>query len=987
MKHAEKPHLHTFFRHTAALSAVVLLTLSLTAPAHAEPARGPSGNGLGYANVLYDSTNGLPTSDVNAVVQSAEGFIWIGSYSGLIRYDGNEFYRYDSSTGVSSVVSLCADSRGRLWIGTNDSGVGMLKDETFTFYDREQGLRSSSVRSIVEDADGNILVATTMGISYIDSEGVMHVLDEPQINREYVCELYAGADGVVYGVTNAGAFFTIEGLRLSAYYDSQALGFGVINTAYPDPLRPGFVYLGTQESSMLYGSLASGLRDCVAYSVAPLDHVNSIRSLNGLLWVCADNGIGYLDERLRYTQVNNLPMTNSIEHILCDYEGNLWFTSSRQGLMKIVPNRFTDVSQLADLPPLVVNTTCLEGGLLYIGADTGLTILNERYERVENDLTELLRGVRIRCIKTDSTGVMWFCTNSDKGLVRYDPRSGERFSYNTENGLASNRARMVFELSDGTLAVATNAGVNLIRDGRIVKTYDGAQGLSNLEILCIEEAPDGSLYLGSDGDGVYVVGNGKVTRIGRDDGLSSEVILRLKRDAVDPKLYWIVTSNAINYMKDGKVTTVRRFPYSNNFDLYFDDAERIWVLSSNGVYVVKRESMLSGGKIDYTHYDTKCGLPCASTANSYSCLAPDGTLYLSAASGVSSVNICNDAEDNREVRLCVPFLTADDVYLPVPENGEVHISANCKRLKIYAYAFTYSLNNPRVNYCLEGFDDVPVELMKQDLRPVAYTNLAGGTYRFRLNLLNTMSGETDQTLCVTIVKEKTLYEQPWFLAALAILVALLAAFSVALVYQRKTKRLLRKQEENRQFINEMSSVFASCIDMKDPYTNGHSHRVAKYTQMLAKRLGKSKEEVEELYNIALLHDIGKISIPDSVLNKPEKLTDEEFAVMKNHSQRGYEILKDIKIDPKLALGAGYHHERIDGKGYPRGLKGNEIPEVAQIIAVADTFDAMYSTRPYRKRLPLETVAAEIQRSAGTQLNAQVVDAFMQLVREGAFDNE
>ena len=109
--------------------------------------------------------------------------------------------------------------------------------------------------------------------------------------------------------------------------------------------------------------------------------------------------------------------------------------------------------------------------------------------------------------------------------------------------------------------------------------------------------------------------------------------------------------------------------------------------------------------------------------------------------------------------------------------------------------------------------------------------------------------------------------------------------------------------------------------------------------------------------------------------------------MKSHSQSGYDILKEITIAPELAIGAGYHHERLDGTGYPRGLKGDEIPEFAQIIAVADTFDAMYSTRPYRTRMPLSKVADEIRRVSGTQLNPDVVNAFLELVDEGAFDNE
>ena len=109
--------------------------------------------------------------------------------------------------------------------------------------------------------------------------------------------------------------------------------------------------------------------------------------------------------------------------------------------------------------------------------------------------------------------------------------------------------------------------------------------------------------------------------------------------------------------------------------------------------------------------------------------------------------------------------------------------------------------------------------------------------------------------------------------------------------------------------------------------------------------------------------------------------------MKSHSERGYDVLKNIDIAPELALGAGCHHERWDGKGYPKGLKEDEIPEVAQIIGVADTFDAMYSTRPYRKKMPLESVVAEIKRCRGTQLSPKVVDAFLQLVDEGAFRDD
>ena len=122
-----------------------------------------------------------------------------------------------------------------------------------------------------------------------------------------------------------------------------------------------------------------------------------------------------------------------------------------------------------------------------------------------------------------------------------------------------------------------------------------------------------------------------------------------------------------------------------------------------------------------------------------------------------------------------------------------------------------------------------------------------------------------------------------------------------------------------------------------------------------------------------------------ILNKPGKLTDEEFVIMKQHAMNGYEILKEVEISPELALGAGYHHEKMDGTGYPLGKAADESPEVAQMIAVADTFDAMHSTRPYRKKMKMEDIIAELKRVAGTQLNEEYVQVLLTLIEEGKID--
>ena len=132
----------------------------------------------------------------------------------------------------------------------------------------------------------------------------------------------------------------------------------------------------------------------------------------------------------------------------------------------------------------------------------------------------------------------------------------------------------------------------------------------------------------------------------------------------------------------------------------------------------------------------------------------------------------------------------------------------------------------------------------------------------------------------------------------------------------------------------------------------------------------------------MFHDVGKITIPIDIINKPGKLTDDEYSIIKAHTTNGYDILKEIESMPELALGARYHHERIDGKGYPNGKKGDEIPIIAQIIAVADTFDAMNSTRSYRKKMDMKEIVTELKRISGTQLNAHIVDILIELIESG-----
>lgn len=201
--------------------------------------------------------------------------------------------------------------------------------------------------------------------------------------------------------------------------------------------------------------------------------------------------------------------------------------------------------------------------------------------------------------------------------------------------------------------------------------------------------------------------------------------------------------------------------------------------------------------------------------------------------------------------------------------------------------------------------------------------------------------------------------------------------------RREVERQTREAEERRLRVERMTvqliKTLVNSIDAKDPYTNGHSVRVAKYAVMLAEKMGYEGEHLRQVEYAALLHDVGKIGIPDVILNKSSELTPEEYEIIKSHPVIGGRILSEITEIPNIALGAKWHHERYDGQGYPDRLKGEEIPEIARIICVADTYDAMASKRSYRDVLPQHIVRKEIAKGRGSQFDPAIADIMLELI--------
>ncbi len=205
--------------------------------------------------------------------------------------------------------------------------------------------------------------------------------------------------------------------------------------------------------------------------------------------------------------------------------------------------------------------------------------------------------------------------------------------------------------------------------------------------------------------------------------------------------------------------------------------------------------------------------------------------------------------------------------------------------------------------------------------------------------------------------------------------------SLQVEVDKKTEELRESNRKIKKLSSQVMLTLANTIDAKDKYTRGHSVRVAFYAREMASRMGKDKEELDTIYNVGLLHDIGKIGIPDTIINKPGKLTEQEYEQIKEHPVIGAEILKNMTEIPAASVGAHWHHERYDGRGYPDGLKGEEIPEYARIVGVADAYDSMSSKRSYRDILPQEVVRSEIENGRGTQFAPDVADIMLTMIDE------
>jgi len=939
-----------------------------------------------HALTVYSTLyNNFPGDESNAVIQTRDGFMWFGGYNGLFRYDGAGFTIWNSLTpggfGSSSIRALYEDADGVLWIGTNDRGIVAYENGVFSVYDRGLDLPSNTVRAITSDRLGRVWGGTTEGLFYINQDRTITPVALDTGIRPFVTSLAVDNNDNVFAVLNSGELYILKADGVAERYEMQDRARSVAL------MGDGRIAVGTNAGDTIIMRYYGGLTESYVITTT----LGSIDSLfidsNGFIWLLAVDGIGFLDESNSFHDVGNPNGAGFYTDMWEDYQNGFWFTATRGGVAKLSPSLFTSVDGLIGIDSGPTNAVVEWRDLKFIGTDAGLMIFDAYWNPVHTEFSELF-DTRIRGLLACSNGYVWLATHADWGVVRYNPATRAFVNWAPEDGLLTDRTRFVHEISGGVMVVGTAVGVNFIVGDDLVGVSDvfGSDNYirtPDMMVLSSAYTTDGTLFLGTDGDGIYAINRHGYTRFEEDDGLTGGVVLRVLYDARLGGV-WVAASPGLSFIDtDGNVSVIDKVPPFTFLDVKHD-GDYLLLMHSGAIIRTNAEALLDPyAPLEYTLLNRGTGLTALINANAWNMITSDGRLFFNTDRGVKIFN--------REVELAafVPYAGVAGIYIDNARHTNfserIIIPRDAYRLTIELSLLSFGfVDDARLHFMLEGQDSEPITLTRGDNMVISYTNLRGGDYSL-LIWSEDSHGNIGNRIEIQFFKELAFFEHAIVWVVISVLSLALVFFVTFAIIRYRTRRYLARQQEYRDIISQSLTAIANAIDAKDTYTSGHSVRVAAYSVEIARRIGMDKESIENLYYIGLLHDVGKIGVPNEIINKPDKLTDEEYAAIKTHTNIGFEILKGITAIPKLTAGAAEHHERWDGMGYQNGISGENISLQARIIAVADVYDAMSTDRSYRKALTKSAILNEFKTCAGTQFDPEIAAIAVNMINDGSFD--
>lgn len=935
----------------------------------------------------WNTDNGFPSETVRDIAMTADGLLWFATADGLIRYDGYEFTLLNKATDPSfparGTSVLCAAADGDLWVGTNGNGLLHMQDGLWTAITTASGALSDSVIDINLLPDGSVAVAVPTGVYFVKPDGSVGESYALSDRALVVQDIAVGAAGNVFGVTGDGALFSIMDGGFS-FSTLQKYGWGKDGTYTAVDSAGERFLLGCADGSLIildkdeHGAYVPHLAHTELSTVASISH-----DADNNFHIISQDGWGILFADGTYTCMQKSGI-EGLSAFCCDFQGNFWLGTRQNGIIKISKTDCRNWNVAHGMDAFSATSFLQYEGYTCVGTTEGLVMLeNSTNAKTENALTRATAGQTVQYLLADRDGGLWAAAGCN--LYRLN-KTGALKTFSAENGLPAYIIHVLLELENGDIAVGTDNGVCLLRDNRVLDMFDAADGVLGC-VSALLQKENGALLVGTVGNGVYCVEqDGSVKAYDAKAGIPAGKVSCIVRDPAVPDRIWFSVGSELLY-QDGERTAMRfsGFNLSGEItDLFFAD-DSLWVITTNGAAVVQRADMFTqAASLPYETVGKRQGILAALDGDSQNFADENGVLYLCTGKGVNQIDTKTYQSATPVPRIL--FRTAESGKNIFSLRDGVTISGTDSAVQLCFTAITYgSTADFYLEYKLEGVDTEYTRIAPAAEIRVNYNHMPHGEYTFSVRAVDKNGKTLGESTSVSFNKEESYSERITFWIGIVAIGAILIGGAGLLISAARTSVLKRRQKRYRDITRQSISAIVNTVDAKDPYTRGHSDRVAKYAAEIARRYGLKPLKVSDIYYSALLHDIGKIGVPDEILKKPGKLTKEEYEIIKTHAAMGADIVKDITAIPNIRRGIHDHHERYDGNGYPRALRGNNISLEGRIIGTADAYDAMASARGYSAPHTKDYIASEIREGQGKQFDPQIAEIVLQMMEEGFFD--
>jgi len=755
-------------------------------------------------HTIWTTKQGLPSDSINDIIQDETGYIWIGSFNGLIRFDGITFVNFSkfekNGFESNSITSLAEAPDGSIWIGTNGEGVSRFRNNRFTLLNN-RALMNKVIRVLSVDGDGNLWIGTGNGLFLADKAGNISTALNGRFRDRNIETVYHDPDGGTWVAPASGGITVFSAGKENPIPILKSFQNTVITAVLKD--NRNNIWIGTKNQSLhrIKNGVLSKPNNRIRFPAATITSLR--QGAQGCIWISTDSGLFryYENHFSSYTEKDGLS-DNQVSAVMEDKEGSIWIATTRGGINKLSDGKFVSVTTIQGLIHDKVNSVLQTGeNTFWIGTDGGLSIWAEG-KFVHSRITRYLQGERVRHINKDSSGRIWISTYSDYGMVIYS--EGRITNFSNRDGLSSNRCRVSIEDQDKNIWIGTTNGLNMLDRNHQIKVFSKKDGLSDNYILSLYEDSDHRLWITTNGGGISVLNRGRFSAYRVRDGLPSNIVFRVLQD--DDHIYWITTAKGLSRY-DGKVffnyTKANGVPDNALFCILDDSMSKIWLTSEQGIYIIDKEKLNEiaregSGSTQTTLYNDLDGLLDSPTPVSWAAASDDGRNLFPTLKGVATIDTLNIPINEKPPPLLIEMISVDDKNFSPAQFKQ--LSPNYKRLTFSYTALSYVIpHKVQYQYKLEGFDDGWSGLTTR--REVSYTTLPPGEYAFKVKAVNNDGVWNSGNVQIPFSQKPFFYQTLWFY--LFTIISMIGI--IALILGLRIRTLRKRSEELEKVVAERTA--------------------------------------------------------------------------------------------------------------------------------------------------------------------------------------